>query len=121
MDIIKWDSLLPNDLFADFPSMDMTGWDLATDLYEEQGNIIVEMQIPGIDSDHYEVSVKDGILHVSGSREQKRETQDRDYFRKEIHRGHFERFIPLPKVELRTDQLSVSHENGTLKIFLPKV
>lgn len=120
MNLIKWDSLLSSDLFKEFPSMDMTGWDLATDIYEKDDQLIVEMQLPGIQADSYDVSLKDGQLRVSGSRKNETETQDEQYYRKEIHRGNFERLVTLPEMNLKENEISVSHENGTLKVVIPK-
>lgn len=120
MDLIKWDSLLPKNLFEDFPSIDMTGWDLAMDVYEQDGNLIVEMQVPGVEADSYDVSIKDGKLHVNGSRDKKTEIEDQNYYRKEIHRGHFERTVTLPPGDFKEDEIHVSHENGTIKISIPK-
>lgn len=122
MQLITWESLLPvRDLFGDMiPSLDMTGFDLATDVYEKDGGVAVEMQLPGITPDTYDIKVEDGMLVVSGKREKKTEVEEKNYYRKEIQRGSFERRVSLPDMKLKTDDLRPQVENGTLKLFIPK-
>lgn len=121
MKIITWESPLSiANLFDDMPSLDLVGWDLAADVYEEEGNVIVTMQLPGIEADKYDVSVEDGMLVVQGSRDKETVTEDKNYYRKEIQRGNFERRVQLPDAELATDKLSTSKEDGVLKVSIPK-
>lgn len=121
MKIITWESPLDiASLFEDIPSLGLVGWDLAADVYKEGNNIIVNMQLPGIEADKYDVLVEDGMLVVKGSRDKETVTEDKDYYRKEIHRGNFERRVMLPEESLATDKLTTSKENGVLKISIPK-
>lgn len=120
MEIIRWESPLEiTNLFEDMPTLDMVGWDLATDVYEEEGSVVVNMQLPGIEADKYDVSVEDGMLVVKGSRDKETVTEDKDYYRKEIQRGDFERRVQLPNKALATDKLTTSKEDGVLKISIP--
>lgn len=120
MEIITWESPLDIvNLFEDIPTLDIVGWDLAADVYKEEGNIVVKMQLPGIETDKYDVSVEDRMLVVKGSRDKETITEDKDYFRKEIQRGNFERRVQLPDEALATDKISISKEDGVLKISIP--
>lgn len=119
MELIRWDSLIPKDLFKGFPKLDMTGWDLAADVYEKNGNLIVEMHVPGA-ADKFDIAVKNGMLCVKGSREKKTEIEDKNYYRKEIHRGRFERSITLPDIKLKAKEIKASQTKGILKIVIPK-
>lgn len=122
MFLIKWDSLLPiDDLFADEkPGLDAIGWDLAADVYEDDDNLYVDIQLPGIKPDTYEISFREDMLHVEGKRETETETSDDNFYRKEIQRGSFERNIKLPDVEINEAEAKATHENGVLKIAIPK-
>ena len=121
MKLIQWDSLLPmSDLFAELPSLSDVGWDLAADVYVEDGAAVVELQMPGIEADAYEVSVADGQLHISGSREKRVEEGDRAYVRQEIQRGAFSRIVQLPEGEWDADALSASKADGTLRVVIPQ-
>lgn len=121
MSLIKWEGLLdPENLFEETPELEMSGWDLATDVYEQNGNLMVEIQVPGIDPDTYEISLEDGTLKVEGKREKKTEVEDQNYHRKEIHRGHFVRRVELPEGEYDESGISSTQEEGVLKISVPK-
>lgn len=122
MRLITWESLLPiQDIFGeDIPSLDLAGFDLAADVYEQNGGIVVEMQLPGIAPGTFDVKVEDGMLVVSGKREKKTEIEDKDYFKKEIQRGSFERRVQLPDVAMNTKEIRPDIREGVLKIFIPK-
>lgn len=106
------------DAFFDMPERGM--FRPAMDIYEKGSNIIAEMNVPGIDADKIEVSVKDGILHVSGLSEEQKEEKDKGYWRKEIRKGSFERMVRLP-VPVQENKIEASCENGMLKIIMPKI
>lgn len=122
MKLIKWDSLLPVDELLDEEplSQAMAGWDLAVDVLEEDNQVNIEMQLPGVQSDKYDIKIEDGALVVSGEREETSETADHEIYRREIQRGSFERRVQLPEGEYNAEGISTGLENGVLKISVPK-
>lgn len=119
--LIKWENLLqPDTLFDELPSLDMTGWDLATDVYKKDGDAVVEMQLPGIPPDSYDISLDENTLTIKGERKKETEVEDEDYYRKEIQRGHFERNVQLPEGMYDESGITTSQEDGVLKIRVPK-
>lgn len=95
------------------------GFDLATDVYEKDGNIVTEMNIPGIDPEKVEISVEDNYLKISGSREEEKETEEKDYYSKEIKRGSFTRTVALP-ASVKKEKAEAEYKDGLLKIVIPK-
>jgi len=93
-------------------------FDLATDVFEENNNIVVQIHVPGINPDKVDVSVENEYLHVSGKREEREETEDQEYYRKEIRTGSFERIIPLP-ANVDESQTRARYKDGVLTITLP--
>ncbi len=119
MPIIRWRPFRElEELFEDIP-VRAHFWDLAADVYEDNGNVIVKMHVPGIDPDKIEIEVEDNHLHITGSREEEREVEDKQYYRKEIRYGSFERVITLP-CSVLTEKTMADFENGILIIKLPK-
>lgn len=123
MPLIPYRSLFDLDRFFDdetmrFP-MDYGILRPAMDIYEKGNDVIAEMNVPGIDADKIEVSVKNDILHVAGTMEEKKEEKDKGYWRKEIRKGSFERMVRLP-VPVREDRIEAACENGILRIVMPK-
>ncbi len=92
--------------------------DLAMDVYEKDGKMIVEMQAAGIDPENLEISVENNFLKISGIREEEKEEKDKNYYSKQIFRGSFERTIPLNK-EVDEEGIDAEVENGMLKVILP--
>jgi HSP20 family protein len=93
---------------------------LATDVYETNEDIVVEMQVPGYKKEDIKVSFEDGYLKVEGKSEEEREDKEKNYWRKEIKRGSFLRVIPIPK-EVDSKKAKASFSEGILKIKLPKI
>ncbi len=119
MKLFHWEKLLDTDgLFDEPPEYNLTGWDLATDVYKKDGSVMVEMQLPGIDPDTYNISLEDNTLNVKGERKEKKEVEDENYFRREIHRGGFERTVMLPEGNYDKQSITTDTENGVLKISI---
>jgi HSP20 family molecular chaperone IbpA len=124
MAIKHWEPLLSewSDFFTNFKQLPFTTGDIATDLYEENGNIVVKMDIPGFNPDNLEVTLEDKSLRISGSWQEKGEQPEegeRNYYLKEIKRGSFERVIRLPS-PVAQDQVQAQFKDGVLTITLPK-
>jgi len=100
------------------PSIKFTG-DLAVDVYEDNGNVIAEMQVPGVDPSKIDISIEGDILKVCGFREEKKEKKEKEYYHKEIRRGEFRRFVRLPHTVL-ADKATAEFKDGSLKIIMPK-
>ena len=96
------------------------GGDLATDVCQTDNEVVVEMQIPGIDPDKVDIEIWPREVHVSGMREQRQEVKDKDAFRSEIKRGSFVRVVPLP-AEVDTNSANAQYDNGMLWISLLKL
>lgn len=91
----------------------------ATDVYETDKEVVAEVNLPGVDPKDIDVSVEDPILYISSREEEKKEERGKDYWRKEIRRGSFERAVRLPSA---VDEKSVDavYEKGVLKVTLKK-
>jgi HSP20 family protein len=116
--MIKWSPMFP---FDGMESMldGMQGFMPAVDVYETKEEVIVELSVPHIDPKNVDVSIENNVLHIKGSTEKKTEVEDKDYYRREIRAGSFYRTIPLPTAVL-SEKASANHENGVLKITIPK-
>lgn len=122
MELIKWGPWGDIEkFFGEFPLVPTarSGWDLAVDLYEEKGNIVAKMQLPGIDPANLEVSVEDEYLRISGSREEEKEEKGKQYYRKEIKKGSFERMIALPS-PVEKNNVDAVYEHGILTVTIPR-
>jgi HSP20 family protein len=93
---------------------------LATDVYETDKDLVVEMQVPGFKKENIRISFQDDYLKVEGKAEEEKEEKEKNYWRKEIRRGSFVRIVPLPK-KIDPKKAKASFKDGILKISLPKI
>jgi len=91
----------------------------AIDLYERDNKIIAEINLPELDPQKTEISVKDNVLRIKGSTEKKEEIKEEDYLKHEIRRGFFERMISLPNF-VKKENIEATYEKGILKIEMEK-
>jgi HSP20 family protein len=124
MALIKWTPFLEpfgdwDKMVDEFRRTPGAGFSPAMDIYEKGKDLIVEMQLPGIDADKVDVSVENDVLTVQGKSEKKSEVEEKNYYRKEIHQGGFYRSISLP-AHVVGDKAKASYDEGVLKISIPK-
>jgi HSP20 family protein len=93
---------------------------LATDVYETDKDLVVEMQVPGFKKEDIKISFQDDYLKVEGKAEEEKEEKEKNYWRKEIRKGSFVRVIPLPR-KVDPKKAKASFKDGILKISLPKI
>lgn len=92
---------------------------LATDMYQNDGNIIVEMHVPGMDNENLTIEVLDNNkLRVTGTNEHSEEKEKAQFYTKELRYGEFEENLRLPS-DVIADEVSAEVKNGVLVITLP--
>jgi HSP20 family protein len=122
MSIIKWEPFGEVDrFFNDFQGAGLVnlGRDMAVDLYEDGSNLVAEMSVSGIDPEKIDIMIEGNYLRISGSREEKKETKEKQFYSKEISRGSFERTIRLPEA-VNEETVEAEYGNGVLKVIMPK-
>ena len=85
----------------------------------EDGTHVIRAELPGIDPDKdVEITVHDGMVHISGERTEKKEERDKASYRSEFRYGRFERMLPLPAGATSKD-VSATYKDGVLEVRLP--
>jgi len=92
------------------------GWP-SVEVSENDKEIKVTAEIPGLEQKDVEVLLDDGALTLKG--EKRSETEDKNKHFSERFYGHFERRIPLG-VEVEEDKIEARFKDGVLNIVLPK-
>lgn len=82
------------------------------------GNLVVRVELPGVDPGEIEVSVAGDRLTVRGQKLEQRESDEGSLHFREIAHGRFERSFTLPE-GARTDQVKATCSNGVLEITIP--
>ena len=93
---------------------------MKTDVRETENTYEVDVDLPGFKKDEIGVELKDGYLTISASKGLDKDEQDKQgkYIRQERYAGACSRSFYVG--ELEPDQVSAKHEDGILKISLPK-
>jgi len=89
------------------------------DIYDNDKNIIITAELPGIDKKDIVIDVKDGVLTLKGERSFDNEVKEKKYYRRERTFGKFERVFRLP-ADVDPEKISADYKDGILKIDIPK-
>ena len=89
------------------------------DIYEDEHNITVKMEVPGIDEKDMDVRIENTTLTVHGERRFEKEEKENNFRRVERQYGSFTRSFTLPS-SVDTGQVSANYDKGVLKISLAK-
>jgi HSP20 family protein len=91
----------------------------AVDVYEEQEDVVVKAEIPGLSKEDISVQVTDSALTIKGEKKREEEIKEEDYYCCERSFGAFTRTVDLPS-EVKADQVKASFKNGVLEVRMPK-
>jgi HSP20 family protein len=89
------------------------------DTYEDEHNIVLKLEVPGIDEKDIHVHIDNNILTVHGERQIEKEEKEENYRRVERQYGSFTRSFTLPS-SVDPGQVSAHYDKGVLKINLAK-
>jgi HSP20 family protein len=89
------------------------------DIYEDEHNIILKIEVPGIDEKDIDVSIQNNTLTVRGERKIEKEEKEENFHRVERQYGSFTRSFTLPS-SVDPGQVSARCDRGVLKISLAK-
>jgi HSP20 family protein len=91
----------------------------AVDVYEDEHQVTLKIEVPGIDEKDIDVRVENNTLTVQGERKIEKEEKEENYRRVERQYGSFTRTFTLPQT-VDAEKVSANYEKGVLKITLPK-
>lgn len=91
----------------------------AADVYETDGEYVVELEVPGYDEKELSVSIAGHTLVVEGERKQEIEEKEKTHYLHERLEKHFERRFALPEAA-DIERLDAGYEKGVLSVHVPK-
>ncbi len=92
----------------------------AMDVVENDHNVTIRLDLPGMKSEDVHVEIEDHVLTVSGETGDTVEKEGDRYHYRERYSGSFRRSLRLPNT-IDADKVDASFENGVLNITLPKM
>jgi HSP20 family protein len=93
----------------------------ATDVVENEREIRVITELPGMNADDLDIDLENNVLTIRGEKQEERteEGEEGTYHLSERRYGQFSRSFILPR-DVDSDQIEASFENGVLTVRIPK-
>jgi HSP20 family protein len=91
----------------------------AVDVYEDEHNVTLKIEVPGIDEKDIDVRIENNTLTVHGERKIEKEEKEENYRRVERQYGGFTRTFNLPPT-VDAEKVQADYDKGVLKVTLPK-
>ena len=100
-------------------SLSTTTFAPPVDVYEDEHNVTLKIEVPGIDEKDIDVRIENNTLTVHGERKFEKEEKEENYRRVERQYGSFTRSFTLPNT-VDPEQVHANYDKGVLKINLAK-
>jgi HSP20 family protein len=100
-------------------AMALVDWAPAVDVMETDEEFQIRAELPGVEKKDVKLSVENGVLLISGHREQEKEEKGKRYHRIERAYGNFARSFTVPEA-VDAEKVTADFKNGLLTVHLPK-
>jgi HSP20 family protein len=133
MNFVRWNpfnemSLLQNQMNRLFDtalqswpgdSNSTTLWTPTADIFESENELVVNLDLPGVDPKMVDIRVENNILSIRGERQFEDKPAKDNFHRVERSYGPFGRSFTL-STAVDADKIRASYKSGVLSITLPK-
>lgn len=104
---------------GDNDASSVADWVPAVDIIEEKDRFLLRADVPGVKPEDIDVNMENGVLTVSGSRQDETTEETQGMRRVERVSGKFYRRFSLPDTA-NADEISARSTNGILEVSIPK-
>jgi len=106
------------DDFFDDSFISRKGFDMKCDIYEKDGNINIEVDVPGYNKEDIKVDFDNDYLTIEATKENKNDNEEKNYIRKERFYGSVKRQFYVGNID--ESKIKAKFEDGVLRISFPK-
>jgi len=111
-----------DEFFKDFDRSLLT-WPTDTwgrsDVYEKDGKLFIETELPGIKREELKLHVEDGRLYIEGETKRNEKVEEENYVRIGRRYGRFQRVFPLPEQLNNPNEIEAKLADGILTVAIP--
>ncbi len=86
---------------------------------ETEKDYRIELAAPGLDKKDFNIDLQNDILTISSEKKDESEEKDENFMRREFNYTSFRRSFTIPE-SVKSDDIKAKHENGILKVHIPK-
>lgn len=94
-------------------------WVPPVDIFEKNENLVLRVELPGVEKDDIEIRVENGVLSLHGQRRREQEFDEKNAYRLERSYGAFSRSFTLPTT-VDSTKIAATYKDGVLEVTLPK-
>lgn len=91
----------------------------AVNIEETENEIVVTIDLPGIDPKDVDISLENNVLTIKGERKEEQEEKKKNFHRVERFYGTFLRSLTLPDM-VDSEKITAFSKDGVVAITLPK-
>ena len=109
-----------DDMFGHMALQSQSGWSPAVDIREDDKELSILAELPGMNPEEVEITSDNGILTIRGEKSEiRREGEERRYHLVERNYGTFTRSFQLPQ-GVDESKIEAGFDNGLLTVRIPK-
>ena len=101
------------------PDSNLTSWAPAVDINENEHELVVKADVPGIDVNELDIRVENNVLTIRGERKFEKNASQEEYLRVERAYGSFSRSFALSNT-VNPEGIKADYQNGVLTLNIPK-
>ena len=108
-------------MFDDFWGTGLGSTDsMKTDVIDEGKNYRLEADLPGFNKEDIHIDLKNDMLTISASHDEKKDEKDKDgkYIRRERRSASYQRFFRVE--DMKPEDIRAQYKNGVLTVTFPK-
>ena len=91
----------------------------AVNIKELDSQFEIELAVPGMKKDDFEIEVEDGVLSISSTQEEEQVNEKGKFTRREFSYSSFRRSFTLPE-SVNPTKIDATYKEGVLLVLLPK-
>jgi HSP20 family protein len=91
----------------------------AVDIAEDERSYEIQLSVPGVKKEDFNVELAEGKLTISGERKMEEKKEGKNFHSIETQYGSFSRSFFVPE-DILAQEVNATYENGLLKVVLPK-
>ena len=91
----------------------------AVNIKELDSQFEIELAVPGMNKDDFEMEVEDGVLSISSTQEEEQVNEKGKFTRREFSYSSFRRSFTLPD-SVDPTKIDATYKEGVLLVLLPK-
>lgn len=113
------DEFFNNEMFPGLFNVETNYTMPAVNIIEGKDDFRIEVAAPGLTKGDFKINLDNHVLTISSEKEDKSETTDERYMRKEFSYCSFTRSFALPE-SADYEKISANHKEGILTVVIPK-